>query len=249
MPYIKVNDLELYYEEYGQGEPILFLHSHFNRGITAFEGQIKVFSENYRCIFPDFRGHGKTKCESLEWTSRIIADDMASFLDSLEIKEAHLFGYSCGAYVALYIASKYPEKVKSVITVGGGTYPRPENADNYLLENLIKDGKTDFIEKMKELHFDAHRGDVETYLKMTVADWKTSPDLTEDECEKICCPCLFINGENDPFGTCSELKEKVTHALTYEVKGAGHLPHFPDERAEEVNKIVIDFLNNPIIEE
>ena len=102
---------------------------------------------------------------------------------------------------------------------------------------------------MKNLHFDAHRGDVKTYLEMTVADWKTSPDLTEDEWDNIGCPCLFINGENDPFGTCSELKEKVPHAMTYEVKGSGHRPHFPNERTEEVNKIVIDFLNNPIIEE
>lgn len=120
MPYIKLNDLELFYEEFGRGETILFLHSHFSRGLLAFSAQILPFSGSYRCLFPDFRGHGRTRCGSLAWNSRMIADDMAGFLDALGIPSAHLFGYSCGAYVGCYMAAKYPEKVKSLVTVGGG---------------------------------------------------------------------------------------------------------------------------------
>ena len=63
MPYQRINDLNLYYEEVGSGEPILFLHSGYSRGILAFSGQIQPFySAGYQCILPDFRGHGRTQC-------------------------------------------------------------------------------------------------------------------------------------------------------------------------------------------
>lgn len=239
MSYTRLNDLELYYEEYGKGETVLFLHSHFSRGVVAFNGQINAFSVRYRCLFPDFRGHGKSKCESLEWNSRMIADDMANFIDALKLKSVHLVGYSCGAYVGCYLAAKYPDRVKSLTTIGGGAYPRPDGATDYLPENVT----ASFAEEMNVRHFEAHSGDWRTYLRMTVADWQTHPSLTDEEWNNIKCPVLFINGENDPFGTCEELKEKVLHSQTYEVKNGGHRPHFVTEQADEVNATILGFLD------
>ena len=243
MPYVKLGGLNLYYEEFGRGEMILFLHSHFSRGLLAFSGQILPFSGRFRCLFPDFRGHGRTTCDDLTWNSRMVADDMAAFLDALSIGKTHVIGYSCGAYVGCYMASKYPDKVKSLITIGGAAHARPEGADDLLPENLLKNGSVDFIEDIKVRHFDAHKGDWQTYLKNTVADWKTHPDLTEEEWKKITCPAFFINGENDPFGTVEELKEKVPSAKTYKVIGGGHRPHFIGEQIDDINSRMLDFLS------
>lgn len=242
MPYVKLNDLNMFYEEFGKGETVLFLHSHFSRGLLAFSGQILPFAGHYRCLYPDFRGHGRTMCENLDWNSRMIADDMAKFLDVLEIKSAHLIGYSCGAYVGCYMAAKYPEKVKSLITIGGGAYPRAAGAENFLPESLISRNDTDFIEDMKLRHYEAHRGDWKTYLRKTVSDWQSHPSLTEKEWGGIKCPVLFINGENDPFGTCEELQKKVPDAEVYEVKGGGHHPHFVGDQIEEINARMLEFL-------
>lgn len=242
MPYIQLKDLNLYYEELGIGEPILFLHSHFSRGILAFASQIQPFQGKYRCLFPDFRGHGRTICESPEWNSEIVADDMADFLNGLGIESAHLFGYSFGSTVGLYMAARYPEKVRSLVTVGAGARPRPEGAEDFLPENLLQKGDMRFIEEMKVRHQEAHRGDWRTYLEQTVADWRNYPKLTEEEWASISCPALFVNGEQDPFGTCGELQEKVPHARTFEVKGSGHRPHFVTEQANEMNTLILDFL-------
>lgn len=242
MPYVKLSDVNIFYEEFGKGETVLFLHSHFSRALLAFSGQILPFSGRYRCLYPDFRGHGRTISESLLWDSRKIADDMAQFLDVLNIKCAHLIGYSCGAYVGCYMASKYPKRVKSLVTIGGGAYARPNGADDYLPENLLKRNDTDLIEDMRLRHLDAHKGDWQTYLRMTVADWKNHPNLSDDEWNSIKCPALFINGENDPFGTCTELQEKVPSSRIYEVKGGGHRPHFVGEQVEEVNSLILNFL-------
>lgn len=57
MPYQSINDLDIFYEEIGWGEPILFLHSGYSRGVLAFSGQIQPFyAAGYRCLYPDYRG-------------------------------------------------------------------------------------------------------------------------------------------------------------------------------------------------
>lgn len=243
MPYAKLNDLNMFYEEFGRGETVLFLHSHFSRGLLAFSGQILPFSGRYRSLYPDFRGHGRTTCDDLTWNSRMIADDMALFLDKLGISQAHLIGYSCGAYVGCYMAAKYPLKVKSLVTIGGAAYPRPEGAADCLPENLLKNGNTGFIEDIKARHYDAHRGDWQTYLRNTVADWQNHPSLTDAEWQHITCPAFFINGEHDTFGTCEEMQEKVPSAKIYRVIGGGHRPHFVGEQIDDINKRILDFLS------
>jgi len=239
---IRINDLNLYYEEFGRGEAVLFLHSHFSRSLLAFSSQILPFGGKYRCLYPDFRGHGRTECDSLNWNSRMIANDMAAFLDALGIEKAHLIGYSCGAYVGCYMAAKYPEKVRGLVTIGGGAHARPEGAEDFLPEKLLANNSFDFIEDMKCRHSQAHRGDWQSYLRATVADWQTHPNLSELEWSAIKCPAFFINGEHDPFGTCAELQEKVPHGKIYEVKDGSHHPHFVGEQANKINAMILDFL-------
>ncbi|MBQ2315141.1 MAG: alpha/beta hydrolase [Treponema sp.] len=244
MPYAALNGLNVFYEEFGRGETVLFLHSHFSRGLLAFSGQILPFAGKYRCLYPDFRGHGRTTCDDLSWNSRMLADDMALFLDTLKINQAHIIGYSCGAYVGCYMAANYPQKVKSLVTIGGAAYPRPEGAADFLPENLLKNGNLDFIEDMKNRHYEAHRGDWQTYLQNTVADWQQQPNLTDAEWKRITCPAFFINGEHDPFGTCEELQEKVPSAKIYKVAGGGHRPHFVGEQIDDINARILDFLSS-----
>lgn len=242
MPYMNFKDLNMYYEDMGCGEPILFLHSHFSRSLLAFGAQIQPFQGEYRCLFPDFRGHGRTKCESLEWDSRKIADDMAGFLDALEIPSAHLFAYSFGTTVGMYMASKYPEKVRSLIAIGAGTEPNPEGSEDFLPESIIKRNDNRMIRDMTARHFEAHRGNWETFMEQTVLDWRQHPNLTEEEWDALSCPLFFINGDSDPFGSCRQLKEKCPHAKIFEVPNCGHRPHFVMEHAKEVNERALDFL-------
>uniref|UniRef100_UPI0040578003 alpha/beta fold hydrolase n=1 Tax=Acetatifactor sp. TaxID=1872090 RepID=UPI0040578003 len=242
MPYVSFKDLKLYYEDLGRGEPVLFLHSGFSRGILAFGAQIQPFQGKYRCIFPDFRGHGRTICEDLTWDTRRIADDMIEFMDVLEIKRVHLFAYSMGASVGMYMSSKYPERVCSLVAIGASSEPVPDGAEDFLPENLIAKNDIATIEDMKVRHYEAHRGDWQTYMRQTVADWLNHPKLSKEEWAAIKCPVLFIKGEQDIFSSNTELKKKCPHAVTHEVPGGGHRPHFVMEQGKEINKLVLDFL-------
>lgn len=242
MPYVSLKDLKLYYEELGRGETVLFLHSHFSRGILAFGAQIQPFQGKYRCIIPDFRGHGRSICEDLSWDSRRIADDMINFIDALKIDQVHLVGYSMGTYVGMYMTSKYPERIRSFVAIGAGVAPVPEGSEDYLPEKIMERNGTELIEDMRMRHWDAHKGNWQEFMRQTVADWRTHPNMTEDEWKAIKCPVLFINGEFDPFGSCKELKEKCPHAVIHEVAGSGHRPHFVMEQGKEMNALILDFL-------
>lgn len=149
MPYVSLKDLKLYYEELGRGETVLFLHSHFSRGILAFGAQIQPFQGKYRCIIPDFRGHGRSICEDLSWDSRRIADDMINFIDALKIDQVHLVGYSMGTYVGMYMTSKYPERIRSFVAIGAGVAPVPEGSEDYLPEKIMERNGTELIEDMR----------------------------------------------------------------------------------------------------
>ncbi|BFH62557.1 alpha/beta fold hydrolase [Paenibacillus azoreducens] len=111
MPYLQCSNLEIYYERMGVGDPVLFLHSGFSRGILAFASQMLDFQRKYTCYFPDFRGHGRTRCESLEWSTPQIADDVIEFMNQMDISTAHLVGYSLGANVGLHLAVDHSDRV------------------------------------------------------------------------------------------------------------------------------------------
>lgn len=246
MPYLKTGNLSTYYEEFGTGEPVLFLHSAYSRGILAFSGQIQPFySAGLHGYYPDFRGHGRTCCDDLTWDSAQIAEDMVAFLDGLNIQRAHLIGYSTGGGVAYYMAARHPERVKSLISIGNGGVADASGAQDYEPEALLAQGETDFIEKGKALHADAHRGDWEEYLRQEVRDWKEHPALTQEEWARITMPMLLIAGEQDDFATAERLgkiKENCPQAEIWIVKGCGHRPHFPHEKAQEVNERMLRFL-------
>lgn len=246
MPYIQIDNLNMFYEEFGYGEPVIFLHSAYSRGILAFSGQILPFSgAGYHCYYPDFRGHGRSVCEDLTWDSGRLADDIVKFMDCMGIKQAHLIGYSTGGGVAYYIAAKHPERVKSLISIGNGGVIDTENSEDYEPENLVKNGETDFIETMKHRHAQAHGGNVEEYLRQEVKDWHMHPRLSKEEWEKITMPMMLIAGERDAAASrerLEEIKEICTQAEVHIIKDSGHGPHFPTEKCKEVNELMLRFL-------
>lgn len=245
MPYIKLNDLDLYFEEFGVGDPILFLHSGYSRGLLAFSGQIQPFYHKYHCFYPDFGGHGRSLSDSLDWDSHKICDDMFLFLQAHNIKRVHLIGYSTGGGVGFYLASKYPEIVKSLTVIGNGGVIDDVGSDEYEPEYLLKNNQIDFINKIKSLHYDAHRGNWQYYCMQEVNDWRENPYLTYEDWQRITMPLLLIAGEKDSYASLDRLlnlKKMCRQAEILIVKGTGHRPHMPMEHAKEVNERIFEFL-------
>jgi len=122
MPHIKTDDgVQLYYEETGQGDPILFLHE-FGGHYLSWEPQIRYFSRRYRCIAYAARGWPPSDVpdEVSAYSQARAADDAAAVMAALGIARAHLVGLSMGATASLEFAIRHPGKALSLTVAAGG---------------------------------------------------------------------------------------------------------------------------------
>ena len=93
MPIIKVSNIEMYYEIHGEGEPLLLIHG-LGSSSRDWEYQVAQFSKLYKVILIDLRGHGKTSKPKGPYSIRGFADDVALFLEALNIKHVNILGLS-----------------------------------------------------------------------------------------------------------------------------------------------------------
>lgn len=122
--HIVINKRKIYFEEYGQGTPLLLLSGGgLHRSIKDFGKCIPDLSKKYRVIAPDTPGQGKSEqTDSLSYD--LLTDFMSKFIDSLKIDSAYVMGLSDGAIVALLLADKRADKIKKVIAVGANNGTR-----------------------------------------------------------------------------------------------------------------------------
>ena len=112
--YAAVNGLELYYETHGSGRPLILLHGELGSG-EMFGPIIPTLAERRQVIAVDLQGHGRTADIDRPIDVRLMADDIAALIDQLGLDRPDLVGYSLGGGVALFTASKYPEKVGKLV--------------------------------------------------------------------------------------------------------------------------------------
>lgn len=111
-------DISLYYQEQGEGEPFFLLHGNGEDG-TYFANQISFFSDRYRVIAVDTRGHGKSPRGTAPFTMEQFAVDLHSLMEKLQIQQGIILGFSDGANIAMKFALRYPDRVKALILNGG----------------------------------------------------------------------------------------------------------------------------------
>ena len=116
-------EITLYYYEKGSKEPFILLHGN-GEDSTYFKHQTDYFSDRYRVIALDTRGHGKSPRGSAPFTIKQFAKDLNEFMNSMAIPEAIILGFSDGANIAMEFALKYPHKVKALILNAGNLNPK-----------------------------------------------------------------------------------------------------------------------------
>ena len=111
---VPVNGINIYYETYGEGEPLLLIEG-LGYSSWMWYKQLPELSEKYRVIVYDNRGVGRTDKPDSEYTIELMADDAASLLGALGVESAHVLGVSMGGYIAQELALRHPEKVRSLV--------------------------------------------------------------------------------------------------------------------------------------
>jgi pimeloyl-ACP methyl ester carboxylesterase len=113
---VEVNDINIYYEIYGKGEPLLLVEGLGYSNWMWFK-QIPDFSRAYKVIVFDNRGVGNTDKPDSEYTIELMADDAAGLLKAIGVGSAHILGVSMGGFIAEELALKHPDIVKSLVLV------------------------------------------------------------------------------------------------------------------------------------
>jgi pimeloyl-ACP methyl ester carboxylesterase len=117
MPIAMIDGLRLYYEQAGQGFPVLLIHA-FPTDHALWTLQVPVFSEHYKVISLDLRGLGKSGKPNEGYKPRDFTKDVKGLLDQLGIKRVFTVGISLGGAVALQLTLDYPEITQGTIWIG-----------------------------------------------------------------------------------------------------------------------------------
>lgn len=223
-------DIELNYIEAGAGFPLVMLHGN-NEDHTFFEHQMGPFSQKYRVITPDTRGHGDSPRGEAPFTLDQFADDLKDFLDGLGIQKCHLLGFSDGGNIALIFALKYPQYIEKMIVDGANLDPSGLNNGD-----RIKD-------KMNWTILKAIKGsDPVKNAKWEMLDLMvTQPQIDSMSLRSLRMPTLVIAGDKDV------IKEAHTRSIAAPIPN-GRLAILPGDHYvaqknwKKFNDVVLEFL-------
>lgn len=237
-----VNGIQMYYEVYGNGAPLVLLHGTPSTG-RSWQEFIPTFAEHYRVIVPDFRGYGRSTNPQNDWTHRQLALDVLALLDQLEIHEFKAMGTSTGALTLLHMATQQPGRLASMVLVGASPYVT--DLSRTLVREWILDSSNWNWEELRLEHvygdaqIQAIIGGLHDYVNRHDDVAFTPPYLST-----IAAKTLIIHGDRDPHFPVTlalEMYTSIPNAYLWIVPNGGHLP-IRDERVKPFTQTTLEFL-------
>lgn len=149
MPKIRTSDgVNLYYEEVGAGTPIVFVHE-FAGDYRIWEPQMRRFARTHRCVTFSQRGYPPSDIpdDPARYGQDIARADVVALMDALGIERAHVVGHSMGAYTALHVGIKHPQRCISVTAAGCGWGSLADPAARAAMRAQAAETSKMFIEK------------------------------------------------------------------------------------------------------
>lgn len=263
MPKVRVNGINLFYEESGSGEPLLLI-----MGITApgsvWEKHAAYWEQSFRCILVDNRGVGLSDKPEGPYTTAQMADDCAGLLDALNILEARVAGVSMGGTIAMQLALRHPKKVKSMVLMcpwarcdrkGEAVFRhmmhakrlRPEEFSNFVQLLIFHKSSWDNDEVYAGLMDGRKAAAIDPYPQplhgLEGQAFACINHHVLEELPNIKQPCLVIGGNEDifvPAWMVREVAEAIPNSELHLYEGAGHAFHW--EKIEDFNPRVLEWL-------
>lgn len=263
MPNIKIDDVNMYYEIHGEGEPLVLITG-LSSDHKTWLPFLPAFTNNYRVLIMDNRGIGKTEYPDDQFSIDDMASDTVHLMEELGIEKAHILGHSLGGRIAQKIAIKYPERVKSLI-LAATSASQPKSSKLMLntladevnngmsIEALLKIMMTITFTEKSFVNLDTISERIELRVKSLSRNYarnfarqvRASADYnTKEELSRIKVPTLVLAAENDfifPLEFLRELAEGIADADLKVIEGTGHSLIL--EAPQEFIKLVLTFLS------
>lgn len=241
--YLTIKGTEIYYEEYGNGTPLLLLH----QGLGSIENLgdiIPELSKHFRIIAPDAPGHGRSQhADSL--SGALLADYGSALIDRLKLDSVYVLGWSMGGNTALLLAANRPDKVKKIIS----------GASNTKSSGLTQEG----ADLLKEYTVEAVKEDQDwlaNYQKMNPQPdkwikfwednrklWSREIKVPDEKLASIAIPVLVIRGDRDMIRLehSIEMYRSLKKGQLCIYPNMGH--EMPELKSEILCRIAIDFFS------
>ena len=266
MPSVPINGINIYYEMYGDGFPLVFAYG-LGGHTGMWAGQIDAFSRDYRFIVWDPRGHGKSDSppNREQYGMQVSAEDLHGLLNHLDIEHAFVGGLSMGGGIATRFAVAHPERVAALLIIdsasASGLTMKPEMRQ--MREKTIKLAETQGMEAVASYVIEANpnlrtqaQASPEAYQRLrsmfldldAVGYANTIRALIDDTfstqyLSALTMPTLILVGENDPALEAARLThENISGSRLVVLPEAGHLSNL--DRPETFNDRILDFINH-----
>lgn len=262
MPKVKVNNVEIHYNEYGKGkETLLFSHGYLMNNLM-FKGQIDIFKDNFRCISFDHRGHGESEITANGYELDNLVTDTISLIEKLNLGSVHFVGMSTGGFVGMRIAIRRPELFKSMVLMDTSAEEEEKNKlrKNKLLLWIVKNigwfpvigqvmsilfHKSFLKEKSRQLEVKKWRKIIMSQNKKGMIPFGRmifARDRVLEKLSIINIPTAIIVGEND-VATLPQYNKRIADMILnsdyFTIPDAGHSAAV--EKPEEVTKAMRKF--------
>lgn len=268
MPKALNNGVGLYYEEVGQGVPLVFVHE-FAGDYRSWHLQVCFFARRYRTIAFNARGYPPSDVpdDLSAYSQDLAVEDIKAILDHLGIGKAHICGLSMGGYATLHFGLKQPERALSLVVAGAGYGSVPAEREKFRQDVAVtarrfeEEGmakasevyargptRVQFMDKdpmgWQEFYAQLAAGSAKGHALTMRGVQMTRPSIFDlrDQLERLEVPTLIMTGdEDDP---CLEpaifMKRKIPTAGLVVIPKSGHAINL--EEPEAFNRAVLDFL-------
>lgn len=246
--YAPVNGLQMYYEIYGSGQPLVMMHG----GMTTAEDfafMMPSLVQGRQVIVFERQGHGHTADIDRPFTMENWADDTAALLKHLKIEQAHICGYSTGGSVALAFALRYPQMVRKLILIStiynnDGYYPG-------MFEGLKQAKASDMPPIMREMYEKVapRPQDWARLVEKSVQSAATFQGWTKKDIRTISAPTLIAVGDSDIVRTehAVELSRLIPESKLAVLPDTDHVGIII-QHAEWLTAMMGEFLSAPMPE-
>jgi pimeloyl-ACP methyl ester carboxylesterase len=265
MPKIKANNITINFEQQGTGDPLILI-PYLAADNACYAFQVGDYAKHFTCISLDLRGTGETDKPEGAYSTELLADDVAAFMGAVGIEKAHISGLSLGAATGMWLAAKYPEKVKSlslhsgwhktdafIKTVVEG-WQVTANALGSVPEMVIQSifpwcftpelyaAKPDYIRSLADFVRSRPAQSIPAFLQQSNA---VMAHDAEGALARITAPTQITFGRHDVLTSvrCADaMKSQIRGSEVVVFEGCAHAPIY--ERVEEFNQTTLRFLHS-----
>lgn len=260
MPYADNSGVKVYWEEQGQGDPLLLIMG-LGYTMDMWYRTAPALSKRYRTISFDNRGVGRSDVPPGPYSISVMAADAAAVMDSAGVTRAHVFGISMGGMIAQEFALQYPQRTRSLIlgcTSHGG--PDAVLADAEVITTLMARGTMsaeDGVRAMVPFIYDRStpRERVEEDLEIRRRTFPTALGYfaqvqgifayeSRSRLSHLKVPTLVVHGESDrlvPPENGRRLARLIEGARLVMIPGASHI--FPTDQPDAAHQAILGFLD------